>query len=268
MNKKNRCALLIPHYQDMAGLLVSLASIGRDEKIDVFVVDDGSSLSLDETTLLHAFKAQGKVYFIYLPHNQGIQFALNQGLAEIGQQYDYIARLDCGDICAPERFFQQMEFLDQHPDIALVGSAVTFTNTQGHAIYTLVLPADAKAIRSAMHNNCAFIHPSVMWRTKMAIPLGNYPLAYPMAEDFAFFWRFVRQYNTANMREVLVYTQINPKGLSMHRRQEQLRSRLRLQCQYFNWVFYGSYVGVLKTLLLMLLPYRWVLRYKQKRYGG
>lgn len=260
-----RCALLIPHYQNMAGLCRSIASIGTTEEMDVFIVDDGSMIKIDEEIIHNVFKAKGSIFFTYLPYNQGIALALNAGLAAIGQHYTYIARLDCNDICVPDRFSQQMAFLDQHPEVALVGSAVSFIDITGKPCYTLHLPIDTIRIRQAMHINCAFIHPTVMWRNSMVAQLGGYPQNYPMAEDFAFFWQFVAQFATANLPEVLVWAELNPKGLSISKRRQQLISRLRLQWRYFAWNRYACY-GVLKTLVLMVLPYRWILAIKQKRY--
>lgn len=260
-----RCALLIPHYQNSVGLMRSIASIGAQECIDVFIVDDGSNIVIDEVALTDAFQAQGSLYFIYLSHNQGIAHALNAGLAHIGQQYAYIARLDCGDVCMPNRFTRQMNFLDTHPDIALVGTAVKFVDQQGQSQYTLYLPESVEAIKKAMHINCAFIHPTVMWRVSMAKQLGAYPVQYPLAEDFAFFWLFVQKFKTANLPDVLVLTEVNPKGLSIPKRKQQLWSRLRLQGRYFDGRML-SYYGLMKTLLLMLLPYSWVLMLKRSRY--
>ena len=125
----SRCAVLIPHYNNPEGLLKSLSSIGKDEAVDVWVVDDGSQRKPDETAAKKAF--DGRIRFGYLPRNQGIQFALNAGLVEIEQHYEYVARLDCGDTCAPNRFRLQMEFLDNNPKIMLLGSAVTFVDTEG-----------------------------------------------------------------------------------------------------------------------------------------
>lgn len=243
----------------------SLSSIGLDEHLDVFIVDDGSGMVLNEGEIASAFQAKGTVYFVYLSENQGIQHALNRGLLAIGDEYEYIARLDCDDLCAPNRFVRQMSFLDAHQDIALVGSAVTFMQNDDKALYTLYLPQSASSIKRAMHINCAFIHPSVMWRASIGKKIGYYPIDYPMAEDFAYFWRFVMQFKTANLPDVLVWTKLNPGGLSVSKRRQQLKTRLRLQIQYFEWYEWVSYYGVLKTGMLMLTPYRWVLAYKKIR---
>lgn len=263
----NRCAVLIPHYNNPHGLLKSLSSIGADEGVDVWVVDDGSQQKPDETAARKAF--DGLIRFVYLPKNQGIQFALNAGLVEIEQQYEYVARLDCGDTCVPDRFRLQMAFLDKNREITLLGSAVTFVDTEGSPQYTLNLPVEAQEIRRAMHLNCAFIHPAVMWRCEAMVQLGHYPTDYPMAEDYAFFWKFVSRFATANMQSALVSCEINPNGLSIKRRKLQLKSRLRLQWRYAR-ANSETVCGVVKTLVLMVIPYSMVLGLKRrwKRSGS
>lgn len=257
----SRCAVLIPHYNNPQGLLKSLSSIGTDEAVDVWVVDDGSQKKPDETAARKAFG--GPIRFVYLSRNQGIQFALNAGLVEIKQQYEYVARLDCGDTCAPNRFRLQMEFLDSNREIMLLGSAVTFVDTQGTPQYTLTLPEETQEIRRAMHLNCAFVHPAVMWRCAVMGSLGDYPVNYPMAEDYAFFWKFSSGFETANMRAALVSCEINPNGLSITRRKQQLRSRLRLQFRYARANAVTVH-GVIKTMVLMAMPYSMVLWLKRR----
>jgi glycosyltransferase involved in cell wall biosynthesis len=256
-----RCAVLIPHYNNPEGLLKSLSSIGKDEAVDVWVVDDGSQRKPDETAAKKAF--DGRIRFGYLPRNQGIQFALNAGLLEIEQHYEYVARLDCGDTCAPNRFRLQMEFLDNNRKIMLLGSAVTFVDTEGDPQYTLTLPVKARKIRRAMHLNCAFVHPAVMWRCSVMSRLGSYPIDYPMAEDYAFFWKFVSRFETANLQAALVSCEINPNGLSISRRKQQLQSRLRLQLRYAR-ANAATVYGVIKTLALMAIPYSMVLWLKRR----
>jgi hypothetical protein len=93
-----------------------------------------------------------------------VEFTLNARLVEIEQQYESVARPDCGDTCVPDRFRVQMEFLDNNGEIMLLGSAVTFVDTQGSPQYTLYLAGKTQKIRRTMHLNCAFVYPAVMWR--------------------------------------------------------------------------------------------------------
>ncbi len=83
--------------------------------------------------------------------------------------------------------------------------------------------------------------------------IGFYPTAYPAAEDYALFWKFVERYRTANLPEVLVFSKLSPNGISARRRAVQLRSRLRLQWEHLT-LNAASLLGVAKTLTLMLIP--------------
>lgn len=259
----NRIALLIPHYNNPAGLIASLASIGTTEPVDVFVVDDGSSkVTIDESAALAACHFPGQTQFLYLPQNRGIEHALNVGLAAIVESgYDYVARLDCNDLNMPERLQKQAAWLDAHPDVALLGSAVTFFDATGDR-FTLHLPESDAAIRRRMHDDNAFIHPSVMFRTRAVREIGLYPTDCKAAEDFAYFWRFVASYPTANLPEVLVRTEYTTQGISLSKRRLQQRSRLKILWRYCDG-HPRSILMLAKPLIWQVLPFGLARRIKR-----
>jgi glycosyltransferase involved in cell wall biosynthesis len=250
----NRTALLIPHFNNPQGLAASLASVGEHEQIDAFIVDDGSSRQrVDEAACAKAWKANGKLHFIYLPQNQGIEHALNTGLqAIIEAEYDYIARLDCDDLCAPDRFAKQQAYLDAHPEVYLLGSAVSFFDASGDR-FTIHQPQSHADIVKQMHDDNAFTHPSVTFRATGVKALGLYPTDCKAAEDFAYFWRFVAHYQTANLAEVLTKSEYNDSGISMSRRRQQQAMRIKLLWRYFDYTP-RSLVKISKASLSFALP--------------
>ena len=50
----------------------------------------------------------------------GLGKALEIGITEC--QYDLIARMDSDDICHPERFEKQINFMIDNPDVKVLGS--------------------------------------------------------------------------------------------------------------------------------------------------
>ena len=82
---------------------------------ECIVVDDGSAASMkfvvdsmqDERFIFHRFE-----------QNKGIPFGANYAY-QIAKG-DYIQALGCDEFIAPEKFAQQVEYLDAHPDIALL----------------------------------------------------------------------------------------------------------------------------------------------------
>jgi len=80
---------------------------------------------------------------------------------------EYVARMDADDICVPHRFEKQVQYLDEHPEIDILGSnALLFNNGQTDKttkVSTLpLLDKDIKAHFSLARDN--IINPSSMWR--------------------------------------------------------------------------------------------------------
>ncbi|GAB7127350.1 lipooligosaccharide biosynthesis galactosyltransferase LsgF [Silvimonas sp. JCM 19000] len=264
---QNRLICLIPHYNNPEALVRSLASIGPSEQCDVLVVDDGSARApVAEAAARAAFRAQGVLRFLYLPQNRGIEHALNSGLNWIlARGYARVARLDCGDTNRPDRFARQMAFLDTHPEVALVGGAASMIDPQTRAEqFVLRHPAEHAAIVRTMRRNSAFIHPAVMFNTTALATTGLYPLDAPAAEDYALFWQFVRHFQTANLADVVIDYELDPGSISHSKRDIQLRSRLQLQWRHRAGGGLAAYVGMLRTLAILLLPYRLIFKLKSR----
>lgn len=259
----NKLICLIPHYNNPQGLARSLASIGRDEACDVLVVDDGSTRQpLDEAAARAAFVARGEVHFLRLPQNRGIEHALNAGLAWITEKgYEFVARLDCGDENLPDRFARQLAFLEEYPDVMLLGGAASMVDAEGVEQFVLRHPGHYRAIWWAMKRNSPFIHPTVMFRTEALKTTGFYPTDVPAAEDYALFWSFTKVFPVANLPDVLIRYELDPNGISLSRRKRQLQSRLKLQWRNRDRSN-AAWFGMLRTLLLMALPYALVFKLK------
>src|ERR1700744_4475466 len=123
--------LLIPYYNNLPGLIRSLETISYPPNLfAILIVDDGSVRPLDTKDLVGSLPENVSVTLLRQAVNGGITKALNTGLAWI-EEHDncrYVARLDCGDLCAAERFQKQVSVLDAHSDIMLVGSWCIFKN--------------------------------------------------------------------------------------------------------------------------------------------
>jgi glycosyltransferase involved in cell wall biosynthesis len=126
--------VLIPCYNDQEGFMRSLESIHYEPaKFAVLIVDDGSTIPVQHTHLLSFVAVGFSINIITLPSNQGIVKALNAGLKWLQQKkgFEFVARLDCGDICDKNRFCQRVQYLRGHPDIDLVAEDYTLSSADG-----------------------------------------------------------------------------------------------------------------------------------------
>ncbi len=252
----NESVLLITHFDNPVGLNASLSSIDKSEYIDVIIVDDGSKrYKIEETAVNDSFNANGKITCLYLKENLGIEYALNLGLDFILEQnrYKYIARIDCGDICLGKRFKIQETFLKENPEIKLVGSNAIAVSTENIYLYKTLFPENHLEIKNKMFINSMFLHPCIMFSTEVISVVGKYPTNYKAAEDYAFFFKIVKEYKTANIQEFLLQYEINPLGISLSKRKLQVWSRIRIIKDNFHFGFWPIY-GLLRNILLYILP--------------
>jgi GT2 family glycosyltransferase len=250
-------AVLMPVYNPTDELKATLDSLrAQSIPFKLFLVDDGSAFKIDYETLMQGIDTQ----IIRLPKNLGITGAMNVGLQEILKGgYPYIARIDCGDVCAPERFAKQKAYLDVNPEIAVLGSAIEFRqiNESNELINMriVVFPKTPEECRSRLFFNLPVSHPALLIRRAVFERLGGYSEIYPAAEDFDLMWRAsAAGFNIANLSDTLVIKEETPDSISQKRRRRQIFSRLRIQWANRNLASPLSLIGLARTTVILLAP--------------
>ncbi len=255
--------LLIPYYNNFEGLITSLKSINYSkDKFEVLIVDDGSKIKLDEESVRVLFP-EVIINVLSLSQNSGIAIALNKGLEELHTRTDYIyiARLDCGDTCHPNRFTEQVKFLDENTDIYLLGTWCEFTDSTTGKSYLYKTKTKHEDIIKEMHFKCSFIHPTVMFRKEVLDFIGYYPENYPHAEDYAYFWEIIRQFKGALLPELLVNITANMQTISASNYKEQIISRIKVIKAFGTKPLLITY-GVIISRVRAIIPYGLILKMK------
>jgi glycosyltransferase involved in cell wall biosynthesis len=190
-----RLSVVLPAYQAAETLPAALESVqGQSEtNWELLVVDDGS----DDGTwdVLQGFAVcDARIKPLRHAQNQGIVPALQTALRAAASPL--IVRLDADDVCLPERFSMQADYLDAHPDIGLVGCQVEFGGDRerhaGYAVHvdwtnTLVKP---EVIARNRFVESPFAHPSVMFRRELIQQFGGYRDG-PFPEDYELWLRWL-----------------------------------------------------------------------------
>lgn len=265
-----KTVVLIPHYNNLECLVRTLQSIYHTIGIDVLVVDDGSEglMLPDFETLKKSLNSNVHLELIKLKKNEGITHALNVGLDHVLKmnKHQFVARIDCGDVCVHDRFERQEKFLMKNEEIALVGSWVKWIDSKGKVVFCKKPPINHKDIQRRMSVRCSLIHPSTMFRYSVVEELGKYPEEYEAAEDYAYFYKITNQYKAANIPEFLTTVEYTDDGISSVKRKEQNRSKLKIICAYTPFNFHFIY-GMIFNLVLMTLGPNTVLKLKKKVFN-
>ena len=94
---------------------------------------------------------------------RGLNFSLNLALNHVSSKY--IARIDSDDISYPDRLDLQVSFMESHPDVMILGSAIDIINSNGALINSISFPLSNSSIRRSLLWTCPICHPSIIART-------------------------------------------------------------------------------------------------------
>jgi glycosyltransferase involved in cell wall biosynthesis len=169
------------------------------DDFEFILVDDGSTdRSLDR---LRDVAAQDRRVRVFAPGRLGAAAAYNYGVAQAAGEY--VARQDFDDRSYPDRLRLQVELLDAHPDVGIVGGYYVLVDERRGERYVRMPPTEHSAIRSAMARYVPIAHTVATFRRRAWAEAGGYPVVNNLI-DLRFYlrlgklgWRF------ANVPEVV-----------------------------------------------------------------
>jgi glycosyltransferase involved in cell wall biosynthesis len=249
-----RTAFLMPAFNPRPDELSrSLASmLAQTEAADIVIVDDGSKRPVSELV-----EPRDGVFVLRLDRNVGITAALNHGLAWIAERgYAYVARMDCDDLCKPERIALQQAHMDRNPDLDMIGAFADVVDEEGNHLFFEGTSGGPDAIAHKLFDAAAYKHPTFFYRVATVARLGAYSSRYPHAEDYEFLRRLSARGKIDCLDDVLIIYEKNTTGISGRNRRRQLWSRLMIQLAYFSPLRLAAWLGALRTLVTLMVPAR------------
>jgi len=210
MSESPLISVVLPVYNAEPYLKLAIDSILKQsyEHFEFIIINDGSTD--DSETIILSYTDSRIKY--HKQENKGLGATLNVGLGL--SRGKYIARQDQDDISHPERFQKQVYFLENNPNVLLLGTRAKVFKDDGtvmgyhnHATNSAVLKFDL------LFDN-PFVHSSVMFRRSAIDSIGNYTVDRDLYEDFDLWSRFAEIGDVANLPEVLLDYRHHDKGMS------------------------------------------------------
>jgi glycosyltransferase involved in cell wall biosynthesis len=254
--------IIIPHYNNAKGLQNSLLSIDEETNVDIIIIDDGS----DEKPLKDRLICKHRTFFKMLASNSGIEIALNLGLEfALKSKYEFIGRLDCGDLCHKNKFTKQLNYLKKNKEVKLLGCWARVLDENKTFKFNLKHPIKYNDIKSQMYFNNTFMHPSVVFRSEVVTEVGNYPTNRKSSEDYAFFFKIIKRYKAENYPEILLDYIMSENSISNQKRTEQVYNRIRVLIDNFYFGLVPIF-GIIRNLILLIVPVKAITFLKSKTY--
>lgn len=195
------------YYKEKAEFLAkSLESIYFDQELkpdEIVLVEDGP-LTDELYKVIDEYKNKlGKKFKVLkLEKNMGVGHAMIDGV--LNCSYDYIARMDSDDISYPNRFKEQIGFLEKNPDIDALGSYMSeFVENIDNIICVKDCPLDN--FEKYIKHRSPINQPTVILKKKSVIDSGNYQEIFLNEDIYLWARMLAKGYKFANLPKELVY---------------------------------------------------------------
>lgn len=168
-------------------------------------VSDNVSCLLDSVN-----NSNSNVKLIISKSNSGLAHALNTMIDyALADKYEFIARMDSDDISHPTRIAQQVSFFEKNSNVDVLGTSChEFGAT--YAMSEKNLPTTHSELVDFSVARCPFVHPTVMFRSRVFIDGVRYPTNTKLTEDMALWFKLIEQgYIFANLNDVLLDYRLN-----------------------------------------------------------
>ena len=181
---------------------------------ECLIHDDGSSDG--SLAMLQDYAARDDRIVLSSGPNKGLAAALNR-LIESARG-EFLARMDADDISRPDRFACQVAYLDDHPDIAVLGAFARFIDEHGRPIRDMDHPVSHDEIDARnLEGGTALFHPTVMMRRDAVQTVGGYDPSFRKAEDLDLWLRVAEKFPLANYPAVLIDYRFHSFSMSADR---------------------------------------------------
>jgi hypothetical protein len=180
----------------------------------LYLYQDGP-VSAEVSTLLNSIcDVHSNVTLMVSTVNYGLAHALNTMIDKVMTEgYDFIARMDSDDISRPTRIAKQVDYFKQHPDVDVLGASCR----EFGASYALVekhLPRSHAELIDFSVARCPFIHPTVMFRSRLFSNGLRYPTDTKLTEDMSLWLKLIENgCRLANLNEVLLDYRLNENAV-------------------------------------------------------
>lgn len=196
---KPSLSVLIPAYNSEKTIIRCINSILSQsyKNIEIIVINDGST---DATKNILEKLNYENIKIINNESNLGISRSLNRGLDQCNS--DYIARMDADDVSTFDRFTKQIDYLEKHQNIDVLGCYQLAVGGYNNGPIRTKINDDE--IKSKLLVGPTMLHPTVVFRGRFIYDnkIRYDPNCY-LSEDYELWTRISPIAQFSNLPEIL-----------------------------------------------------------------
>lgn len=253
-------SVVLPAYNAEKYLAEAIESIVNQtfKDFELIIINDCSK---DQTLRIAQEYAKKDARILVLNNEENLRLSktLNKGISY--SKGKYIARMDADDVSTPERFKLQVDYLESHPDVGILGGSMLITDESGNVTGRRNYARDDKSLRKLIFNVSPFCHPAVMIRKEVLEKSGLYNPNSNPAEDLDIYFRIGKYSKFANLSDVLLRYRILPTSMTNSgiKNMELMSIKLRLKnatLNEYDATFFDYIYNFLHLMSVYILPYK------------
>ena len=271
-----KISILMGIYNCAGTLPDAIDSILRQTVTDweLILCDDGSADDTFSVAQRYAQAHPDRIVLLQNPKNLGLNATLNRCLSVA--RGEFIARMDGDDVCAPERFAEELAVLEYEPEIAIVSTDMHFFDESG--VWGMVQYPEYPQPKDFLAGS-PFCHAPCMVRKEAYDAVGGYSVDKKLlrVEDYHLWIKMYQAgYRGKNIRKAL-YSMRDDRNAYSRR-----KFRYRLNEAYVRMLVVkdlelpvSGYIYALRPILVGLLPkpiydklHKWTLNRAGSPDGG
>ena len=183
--------------------------LNQTERPDQIVLVRDGEVYEELQAAIDSYVAEYPDIFTYVPLevNGGIGNALRVGLLEC--RNELVGRMDTDDICLPDRFEQQLRFMEEHPDVDIVGGNISeFFQSPEHIVDYRIVPERHDEIIQYLKRRSPMNHMTVMFKRSTLLAANSYESFYLFEDWYLWVKLYLRGARFANLPTVLVNVRV------------------------------------------------------------
>ena len=214
MSHPVKISVVMPVYNNEMYLQDSIESILNQTygDFEFIIVDDSTSIQTKELLTHYAIQDR-RISILTNQTNAGMYNARNKGIR--AAKGKYIANMDEDDISLSNRFERQVQYLDHHPEIAVLGGQIIFVNSNGNEFQRSNYPLSPGLVRWGLIFGCQLANGLVMMHRELFSNESFYYGNSLIAEDFALWTRIGTHHKMANLPDYLYLYRIHGSNISI-----------------------------------------------------
>jgi glycosyltransferase involved in cell wall biosynthesis len=229
--------VIMPVYNAEKFLSQAIESVLNQtySNFEFLIFDDGSTDNSPHIISKYA-SADKRIIAFYEKNNLGYVVHLNNGIQHA--KGDYIIRMDSDDVSLPLRFQKQIEFLNAHPKVSVVGSSSLRIDDQDQALGV----SDRNTASSDLWWQSFFTnpmaHPTVVFRKSIFKQVGLYNPDKIPSEDYDLWVRILRAGRLSNLHEPLLKYREHSSSVSHQKKAVQRKNSI--ETLKAHWYFFSK----------------------------